>query len=78
MCLAIPMQVLAVRDSMARCAAGGVERDVNLFLLQDRNVSAGDFVLVHVGYAIQKVEPEAALSSQELYGLMQGLGQANA
>lgn len=33
MCLAIPMQVLTVRDGMARCAAGGVERDVNLFLL---------------------------------------------
>lgn len=66
MCLGIPMQIIEISGLMARCRAKGVERDVSLFLLQDQTVAAGDFVLVHVGYAIQTVEPQAARSTWEL------------
>ena len=38
---------------MARCEAGGVEREVSLFMLAENTVQAGDYVIVHVGYAIQ-------------------------
>lgn len=69
-CLAIPMQVLSVDGFMARCHAGGIERDVSLFLLQDEPVHAGDYVMVHVGYAIQKVAPQQALSAWELHTRM--------
>jgi len=67
MCLAIPMQVVAIDGFVARCRAKGVERDVNAFLLQDEPPSVGDFVMVHVGYAIQKVSPQDARSAWELY-----------
>jgi hydrogenase expression/formation protein HypC len=67
MCLAIPMQVIAVDGYTARCAAKGVERDVSLFLMQEDPVAVGDYVMVHVGYAIQKVAEADALSSWELF-----------
>jgi hydrogenase expression/formation protein HypC len=65
-CLGVPMQVSAVDGFMAVCHAKGVERDVSLFLLQDQTVAPGDFVMVHVGYAIQIMEPSAARSMWEL------------
>jgi len=67
MCLAIPMQVIAIDGFNARCAAKGIERDVSLFMLQQEPVVPGDFVMVHVGYAIQKVTPQEARSAWELY-----------
>jgi len=67
MCLAIPMQVKEIDGFQARCEAKGIERDVNLFLLQDATLVAGDHVLVHVGYAIQKVSLEDARSAWELF-----------
>jgi hydrogenase expression/formation protein HypC len=66
MCLAIPMEVMAIDGFRARCSAQGVEREVSLFLLQDEPIASGDFVLVHVGYAIQKMTPQQARSAWEL------------
>ena len=66
MCLAIPMQVQQVDEFTAVCEARGVTRDVSLFMLQGEDIGIGDFVLVHVGYAIQKVSPEDAAASWEL------------
>ncbi|MGM0594749.1 MAG: HypC/HybG/HupF family hydrogenase formation chaperone [Pseudomonadota bacterium] len=71
MCLAIPMRVESIQDHLARCSAAGVEREINLFLLEGEPVAVGDFVMVHVGYAIQKVDPEAAEQSRALYAQMQ-------
>jgi hydrogenase expression/formation protein HypC len=70
MCLGIPMQVVEIDGFNARCEAKGVSRDVNLFLMQDAPVHVGDYVMVHVGYAIQKIEPQAAHSAWELYDQM--------
>jgi hydrogenase expression/formation protein HypC len=67
MCLGIPMEVMALDGFRARCSAQGVEREVSLFLLQDEPVAVGDFVLVHVGYAIQKMTAQEARSAWELY-----------
>ena len=67
MCLAIPMQVKHIEEFTARCEARGVERDVNLFMMQDENLEVGDHVLVHVGYAIQKVSPEDAAETWALF-----------
>jgi len=67
MCLGIPMQVISINGFIARCSAKGVERDVSLFLLQGQPVSVGECVLVHVGYALQKMTAEEARSAWELY-----------
>lgn len=67
MCLAIPMQIREIDGFMARVEAKGVEREVSLFMLQGEELAAGDHVLVHVGYAIQKVSEEEASSAWELF-----------
>lgn len=67
MCLAIPMQVVDVDGFSARCEAKGIQRDVSLFMMQDETVEPGDFVMVHVGYAIQKVSQQDAQSAWELF-----------
>jgi hydrogenase expression/formation protein HypC len=67
MCLAIPMQIKEIDGFNARCEAKGVERDVSLFMMQGEEVAPGDFVMVHVGYAIQKVSEEDAQSSWEVF-----------
>lgn len=70
MCLGIPMKVIAVDGYLARCEAKGVERDVSLFMMQDEPVDIGEFVMVHVGYAIQKMTEQDARSAWEIYDQM--------
>ncbi len=70
MCLGIPMQVMAIDGHLARCSAKGVEREVSLFLVQDDPPGVGDFVVVHVGYAIQRTTPQEARSAWEIYDQM--------
>ena len=67
MCLAIPMQIIEIDGFVAHCEARGVRRDVSLFMMQDDNLKVDDFVMVHVGYAIQKIEEKDARSSWELF-----------
>ncbi|MCW8956114.1 MAG: HypC/HybG/HupF family hydrogenase formation chaperone [Gammaproteobacteria bacterium] len=75
MCLAIPMQIKQINGYTARCEAKGVERDVSLFMLQQPELTIGDYVMVHIGYAIQKVEPAEAQTAWELYDEMLRLEQ---
>ncbi|MCX7098809.1 MAG: HypC/HybG/HupF family hydrogenase formation chaperone [Methylococcales bacterium] len=70
MCLAIPMQITHIDGSNAHCVAKGVGRDVSLFLLEDEALDVGDYVLIHVGYVIQKISPAEALSTWELLDQM--------
>ncbi|MCP5143068.1 MAG: HypC/HybG/HupF family hydrogenase formation chaperone [Chromatiales bacterium] len=70
MCLGIPMQVKSVSEFTARCEAKGIERDVSLFMLQHETIAEGDYVVVHVGYAIQKVTEADARTAWELYDQM--------
>ena len=71
MCLGNPKEVLTDDGYLARCSAQGVEREVNLFMMQDDEpVVPGDFVMVHVGYAIQKMTPQEARSTWELFDEM--------
>jgi hydrogenase expression/formation protein HypC len=67
MCLGIPMQIVEINNFNARCEAKGVEREVSLFMLQHEEIKVGDFVMVHVGYAIQKMTEEEAQSAWEVY-----------
>ncbi len=70
MCLAVPMQVKSIDDFQCVCEARGIEREVSLFMLQGEDITPGDHVLVHVGYAIQKVSAREAASSWELFDEM--------
>lgn len=67
MCLGIPMQIVEIKGFNARCAAKGVEREVSLFMLQHEPIAVGDFVMVHVGYALQKMTEQEAQSTWELF-----------
>ena len=70
MCLAVPMQITKIDGFNAHCVAKGVEREVSLFLLQDETIKEGDYLLIHVGYAIQKISEAEALSTWELLDQM--------
>jgi hydrogenase expression/formation protein HypC len=70
MCLAVPMQIHQIDGFDARCSAKGVERTVSLFMLQGEPVGIGDWVLVHVGYAIQVISAEEARETWELFAEM--------
>ena len=67
MCLAVPMKITAIDGFQCTCEAKGIEREVSLFMLQHEDVGPGDHVLVHVGYAIQKVSSEEAAESWALF-----------
>ena len=70
MCLGIPMKVLEIDGFNARCEAKGVERTVSLFMMQGEELKVDDYVVVHVGYAIQKISPQEARTAWELYDQM--------
>lgn len=74
MCLGIPMKIKAIDGFTAHCEAKGVERDVSLFMMQGEELGAGDFVVVHVGYAIQKISQQEAQTAWELYDQMLAAG----
>jgi hydrogenase expression/formation protein HypC len=70
-CLAIPGQVIEIVDELNRLAkvdVGGVRRNVNVALLdaEDGGVAPGDWVLIHVGFAISKVDEKEALATLDL------------
>jgi hydrogenase expression/formation protein HypC len=64
MCLAIPSKVTKIENSMATIDVDGVQREASLMLLED--VVVGDYVIVHAGFAIQKLDEAAALESLKL------------
>jgi hydrogenase expression/formation protein HypC len=67
MCLAIPSKVLKItEDNMAEVDTLGVKRVVSLDLMPEP-VSVGDYVLIHVGYAMGKIDEKDALESIEVY-----------
>ena len=72
MCLAIPVQVVELLPGeMAIVDAGGVRKEISLALVED--VAVGDYVVLHVGYALQKLDEAEALRTLELFAQMDGL-----
>jgi hydrogenase expression/formation protein HypC len=68
------MQVVGIQGFTAHCEAKGIRRDVSLFMMQEGEVDVGDFVVVHVGYAIQKLTHQDARSAWELFDQVLGTG----
>jgi len=66
MCLAIPARVAEILDGdQAIVDLGGVRKEVSLALVDD--VAMGDYVIVHVGYALQKLDPDEAARTLALF-----------
>jgi hydrogenase expression/formation protein HypC len=59
MCLAIPMEVVAIEGNMATVKMGDIQRQASLDLV-DTVPRVGDYLIVHAGYAIHRVDPEEA------------------
>lgn len=68
MCLAVPMEVTKINWPMAEVLADGLRREVNIQLVPD--VKVGEFVLVHAGFAIQKLDANAAGENMKLWKQM--------
>jgi hydrogenase expression/formation protein HypC len=76
MCLGIPGQVVEIVDKqlqIAKVDVSGVKRAVSIALLASEGVQPGDWVLIHVGFAMSKIDEQEA---QETLGLLQQMGQA--
>lgn len=66
MCLALPAKVLKLQDAnMATVEVGGVRKDISLGLLE--GVGVGDYVIVHVGYALSRIDEEEAHNTLALF-----------
>ena len=66
MCLGVPGKIVEIRDLVARVDFWGVSRDVALHVV-DEPVSVGDYVLVHVGFAIRRIPAEDIEQTLEFY-----------
>ena len=74
MCLAIPGKIVEIVDeenNLAKVEVGGVKRCVNLGLLDRSEMGVGDYVLIHVGFAMSRIDEKEA---EETLRLLQELG----
>ena len=65
MCLGVPMKVISLNGTTATVEVGGVRKEASVEFLSD--VRVGDYVIVHAGFAIQKVLPEDASETLDLF-----------
>lgn len=75
MCLAIPgkiVEIVDVENRIAKVEVGGVKRNVNIGMLPDNETHIGDYVLIHVGFAMSKVDEHEA---EETLRILKELGE---
>ncbi|MCM8785141.1 MAG: HypC/HybG/HupF family hydrogenase formation chaperone [Candidatus Omnitrophica bacterium] len=65
MCLAIPMKVEKIEGDFAIVSIGNVKKEVNISLLE--NVKKGDYVIVHAGFAIEKLDKKEAKKTLKIF-----------
>ncbi len=76
MCLAIPAQVVELRDGdNAVVDLAGVRKEISLALVD--HVAVGDYVIVHVGYALNKLDPDEAAKTLALFAEIGQLGDGS-
>jgi len=63
MCLAVPSKIIEINDTVAKVDVDGVIRETSIMLIDDAKI--GDYVIVHAGFAISKIDEEAALQTLE-------------
>lgn len=65
MCLAVPMKILTVEGDTARASLSGLVQEIDVRLLD--HPAVGDYVIVHTGFAISRLDPEEARKTLELF-----------
>jgi hydrogenase expression/formation protein HypC len=73
MCVGITSKIISIEDSSAIIEVLGAQREISLLLLNE-DVSIGDYVIVHAGFAIQKLQEDVALENLEIRKKMLGVG----
>lgn len=76
MCLGIPGEVVEIlpdTPDLAKVDVSGVRRSINIGLLEDEELSPGDWVLIHVGFAMSKIDEGEARAALDF---LEGIGQA--
>lgn len=66
MCLAVPMEITAIHDKIADVEIGGVAKQVRMEII-DEPAAVGDYVIVHAGFAIHRMDREEALETIKLF-----------
>ncbi len=66
MCLAVPMEIKSIEDNVAQVEVGGVKNEVRLDII-DEDPQVGDFVIVHAGFAIRRLDREEGLETIKLF-----------
>ncbi|MDM5272752.1 HypC/HybG/HupF family hydrogenase formation chaperone [Sulfurovum sp. zt1-1] len=69
MCLSIPSKVVKISDDRTMCTVDtmGVQRDANLMMMGDDEIQVGDYVLLHIGFVMNKIDEKEALISLDTY-----------
>ena len=69
MCLSIPSKVVKISDDKTMCTVDtmGVERHANLMMMEDDDVTIGDYVLLHIGFVMNKIDDDEAMASIDTY-----------
>jgi hydrogenase expression/formation protein HypC len=69
MCLSIPSKVVKISEDKTMCTVDtmGVQRDANLMMMGEEDIKIGDYVLLHIGFVMNKIDEEEALASIETY-----------
>ena len=78
MCLGIPGEIVELMDDrpdLAKFDVSGVRRAINIGLLEDEKLGPGDWVLIHVGFALSKIDEDEAKAALDF---LEGIGQAYA
>jgi hydrogenase expression/formation protein HypC len=76
MCLGIPGEVIEIlhdRPDLARVDVSGVKRAINIGLLAEQDIKPGDWILIHVGFALSKIDEDEAKAAMEF---LEGIGKA--
>ncbi|HIQ46627.1 MAG TPA: HypC/HybG/HupF family hydrogenase formation chaperone [Sulfurovum sp.] len=69
MCLSIPSKVVKISEDNTMCTVDtmGVQRDANLMMMEDGDIAIGDYVLLHIGFVMNKIDDDEAMASIETY-----------
>jgi hydrogenase expression/formation protein HypC len=69
MCLSIPSKVVEISEDKTTCKVDtfGVIREASLIMMEEDDVKIGDYVLIHIGFVMNKIDEESALASIETY-----------
>jgi hydrogenase expression/formation protein HypC len=75
MCLSIPARIETIEGETALCSVGGATYQANLQLLEGQLLAPGDYVLIHTGFAIQKISEDEAAETLRIFDEFEALNQ---